>query len=96
MDEDRVEKLARERRQFIKVLSLFTQISLSALCPIFILTVAGVWLDDNYGGGNHWFALAGALIGVYSAYRNTYLLIRDAFKDKKETENEQPPEKTDK
>ena len=94
MDEDRVEKLARERRQFIKVLSLFTQISLSALCPIFILTVAGVWLDDNYGGGNHWFALAGALIGVYSAYRNTYLLIRDAFKDKKE--NEQPPEKTDK
>lgn len=96
MDDNKQEKQATERRQFIKVLSIFTQVSISAVCPIFILTVAGVWLDERYGGGNHWFALAGAVIGVYSAYRNTYLLIRDAFKEKKGNKDEQSPKETDK
>ncbi len=84
----RLEKLARERRQAIKALSLITQVALSALCPIFILTLAGIWLDNKYGGGNHWFTLAGALIGIYSAYRNTYLLIRDSFTEKGKGKNE--------
>ena len=97
-DEDtaRLEKRARERRQAIKALSLITQVALSALCPIFILTIAGIWLDNKSGGGSHWFTLAGALIGVYSAYRNTYLLIRDSFTEKGKNKDEQAPDGTDK
>ena len=88
----RLEKLARERRQAIKALSLITQVALSALCPIFILTLAGIWLDNKYGGGSHWFTLAGALIGIYSAYRNTYLLIRDSFGEKGNDKDEKNPD----
>lgn len=92
-DNAHLEKAARERRQAIKSLTLITQVALSALCPIFILTVAGIWLDDRYGGGNHWYTLAGALIGVYSAYRNTYLLIKDSFTDKGKNSDEQSDDK---
>lgn len=84
MTDEEKSKAAREKRQGIKVLTLFTQISLSALCPIFLLTMAGIRLDEKFGGGAHWYTLAGVLIGVYSAYRNTYLLIRDTMGDKDE------------
>lgn len=91
MTDEEKSKEAREMRQGLKTLTMITQISLSALCPIFILTLAGIWLDKNYGGA-HWYTLAGVLIGVYSAYRNTYLLIRDTFGEKDERNKESDSE----
>lgn len=67
------------------------QVSLSAVCPIIILLSVGVWPDEKYGDGAHWFAVAGILIGIYSAYRSTYYLIKDAFFDKEERDDGKTP-----
>lgn len=83
------EEIFRERHDVIKAASMVLQVSLSAICPIIILLSVGIWLDEKYGGGNHWFAVAGIIIGIYSAYRSTYLMIRDAFlKNREVKENE--------
>ena len=85
-------KEARELQKVIRAGSLVFQVALSALCPIFLLLGAGMWLDGKYGNGHHWFAVLGILIGIYSAYRSTYYMIRDAVMDKKdETDDEISP-----
>ena len=63
----------------LRALSLIAQIGLSVLCPILLLILLGVWLDGKFGNGHHWFLFAGILIGIYSAYRGTWLLIRKNF-----------------
>ena len=92
------EEKARDFHRLAKAATMVIQVSLSAICPIIILLSVGVWLDDKYGGGNHWFALAGIIIGIYSAYRGTYYMIKDAFfdKEKKEENNVEAPPKSDK
>ena len=86
-------KDARELQKLIKAGSLVLQVSLSAVCPIILLLFAGIWLDGKYGNGGHWFAALGILMGIYSAYRSTYYMIRDGFMDKKEeTDYEISPE----
>lgn len=89
------EEIFRERHNVIKAASMVLQVSLSAICPIIILLSLGVWLDEKYGGGNHWFAAAGIVIGVYSAYRSTYLMIRDAFLKDKEVKEDETVQKAD-
>lgn len=86
---------AREFRKVIKAGSLVLQVSLSVLCPILLLLGVGIWLDSRYGGGHHWFAALGILMGIYSAYRSTYYMIRDAVMDKKVKENEETSGKMD-
>ncbi len=83
------EEIFRERHDVIKAASMVLQVSLSAVCPIIILLSVGIWLDEKYGGGNHWFAVAGIVIGIYSAYRSTYFMIRDAFLKNKEVKEDE-------
>lgn len=80
-----------------KAATMIFQVSLSAVCPIIILLSVGIWLDGKYGNGGHWFSVAGILIGIYSAYRSTYYLIKDAFfdKEKKEENDGETPSKFD-
>ncbi len=89
---------AKDFHRVAKAAIMVLQVSLSAICPIILMLTVGIWLDDKYGNGNNWFALAGILIGIYSAYRGTYYLIKDAFfdKDKKEENNGETPSKLDK
>ncbi len=90
------EEIFRERHDVIKAASMVLQVSLSAICPIIILLSVGIWLDEKYGGGNHWFAVAGIIIGIYSAYRSTYLMIRDAFLKNREVKEDEIAKDVDK
>lgn len=90
------EEIFRERHDVIKAASMVLQVSLSAICPIIILLSVGIWLDEKYGGGNHWFAVAGIIIGIYSAYRSTYLMIRDAFFKNREVKEDEIAKDVDK
>ena len=90
------EEIFRERHDVIKAASMVLQVSLSAVCPIIILLSVGIWLDEKYGGGNHWFAAAGIVMGIYSAYRSTYFMIRDAFLKNKEVKEDEIVQDVDK
>lgn len=69
-----------EHSKILKAGALVLQVSLSAICPIILLLSLGVYLDNKYHPGNHLFAIIGIICGVYSAYRSTYYLIKDALK----------------
>ena len=90
------EEIFRERHDVKKAASMVLQVSLSAVCPIIILLSVGIWLDEKYGGGNHWFAAFGIIIGIYSAYRSTYFMIRDAFLRNKEVKEDEIVQDVDK
>ena len=96
MDEKK-ENRAEIRRDLVRSLSMVFQLGLSAICPILILILVGLKLDTRFGNGHHWFTIAGAVCGVYAAYRSTYLLIRDGWaKDQAEqAERSETAEKTD-
>lgn len=78
------EKKAREKRLIFRSLAMITELALSAICPIILLLLAGIWLDGKYGNGGYWFTAAGIICGIYSAYRGVYYLIKDFTVDKKE------------
>jgi len=78
MSEDR-ENRVKAMRDVVKSMTMLFQLGLSALCPILILVIAGLKLDEKYGNGHHWFTVAGVVCGIYSAYRGTYLMIRDGW-----------------
>ncbi len=78
-----------ELRKIIRSSSLFFQVSISALCPIILLLVVGIWLDGKYGNGGYWFTVAGIICGVYSGYRGCYYLIKDVLlKEEKDVESD--------
>jgi len=82
MSENR-ENRVKAMRDVVKSMTMVFQLGLSALCPILILVIVGLKLDTKYGNGHHWFTVAGVVCGIYSAYRGTYLMIRDGWmKDK--------------
>ncbi len=91
------EKKTRDFHRVAKAATMVIQVSLSAVCPIILMLSLGIWLDEKYSSGGNWFALAGIIIGIYSAYRGTYYLIKDAFfdKEKKEENNGETPSKPD-
>jgi len=89
MSEDR-ENRVKAMRDVVKSMTMVFQLGLSALCPILILVIAGLKLDAKFGNGHHWFTVAGVVCGVYSAYRGTYLMIRDGWmRDKDRTAGEE-------
>ena len=90
MKKDEASK-AKNRQRVLKALTMVFQLALSAVCPIILLILLGTWLDSKYGNGHHIFTLAGAFLGIYSAYRSTWLLLRDNFL--KKTEKSQPEDK---
>ena len=92
---DKGENKAREFQKIIKAGSLVFQVALSAICPILLLLGAGIWLDERYGNGHHWFVALGIIIGIYSAYRSTYFMIRDALMDKKDEKDDEISPKLD-
>ena len=63
----------------VKASTLILQVGLSVLCPIILLMSLGIYLDDRFCSGSHWFLFGGIICGVYSAYRSTYFLIRDTM-----------------
>ena len=79
--------------RIIKAGTLVLQVSLSAICPIILLLIVGMNIDERVNPESHVFAVIGIICGIYSAYRSTYYLIRDTVKFgesdvKKETDAE--------
>ena len=85
MSDDR-ENRAGAMRDVVRSMTMIFQLGLSAICPILILVLIGLRLDMKYGNGHHWFTAAGVVCGIYSAYRGTYLMIRDGWGREKETD----------
>ena len=83
MSDDR-ENRAGAMRDVVRSMTMIFQLGLSAICPILILVLVGLRLDMKYGNGHHWFTVAGVVCGIYSAYRGTYLMIRDGWGREKE------------
>ena len=84
----------KEQRDIIKASSMVLQVSLSAICPILLLMSVGMWLDGKYGNGGYWFTAAGIICGIYSGYKGSYQLIKDAWM-KEEKQNGKNPESDD-
>lgn len=89
MDEKKENRM-QVLRDVTRSMAMVFQLGLSAICPILILIIVGLKLDMKFGNGHHWFTLAGAVCGVYAAYRSTYLLIRENFAKEKKPENAEP------
>ena len=95
MDEKN-ENRSKAWRDVTRSLTMLFQLGLSAICPILILIIVGLKLDQKFGNGHHWFTVAGVVCGIYASYRGTYLMIRDGWmKDQKETPEEGKEEEQD-
>ncbi|PID82114.1 MAG: hypothetical protein CSB16_02945 [Clostridiales bacterium] len=61
---------------YLKYISLITQVSLVMVIPIFLSFFIGKWLDDYFGTGAI-FMIIFLLLGVGAAFRNLFKIILD-------------------
>ncbi len=61
---------------YLKYISLITQVSLVMVIPIFLSFFVGKWLDDYFGTGAI-FMIIFLLLGVGAAFRNLFKIILD-------------------
>lgn len=73
-------------REVIRNLGLISQLGISMLTPIFMMTFLGVWIDKTFS--THLFLIF-VLLGIGGGFRSVYILtIRSTKKEKPKREKE--------
>lgn len=73
-------------REVIRNLGLISQLGISMLTPIFMMTFLGVWIDKTFS--THLFLIF-VLLGIGGGFRSVYILtIRSTKKEKPKQEKE--------
>ncbi len=76
----------KKNRDVAKALMLVTQLGVNMLVPIFLCLFIGQWLDKQFG--TQFITIIFIFVGILTAYRNFYVVLKPMLKGKKEKENE--------
>ena len=76
------------RYNYIKYLTMISQIGLLMAIPIFFCVFVGIWLDERFGT-NGLFLIIFILLGVMAAFRNLFVAVLGRpDKDKEEKKHD--------
>lgn len=72
------------KANYLKNLTLITQVGLMMLIPIFLCLFFGIWLDDRFAT-NGVFTIIFIIVGVLAGFRNMFVIVlKDIDKGKKD------------
>ena len=76
----------------LKLLVWLTQLGISAVLPLCVLTGLAFWLKSRFSLGN-WVLIVGIVLGVIFAIHEFYYTVKllDRVGNKKEKKSEKPP-----
>ena len=74
-----------EKRSIFFAISLVSQIGISMMVPIFLCTVAAIWLSDELG--KDYVVIIGIFFGIIVAFRNVYILTKKMYGKELKEEN---------
>lgn len=74
-----------EKHSVFYAISLVSQIGISMMVPIFLCTVAAIWLSDKLG--KDYVVIIGIFFGIIVAFRNVYILTKKMYGKELKEEN---------
>ena len=77
----------KQNRDVAKALMLVTQLGVNMLVPIFLCLFVGQWLDKKLG--TQFITIVFIFVGILTAYRNFYVVLKPMLKGKKEKADEE-------
>ena len=77
----------KQNRDVAKALMLVTQLGVNMLVPIFLCLFVGQWLDKKLG--TQFLTIIFIFVGILTAYRNFYVVLKPMLKGKKEKADEE-------
>ena len=66
--------MKNEHKEFVKALSLISQLSLNMMVPIFLCAFIGSYIDNKF---HTYFMLPLMILGILAGMRNCYILIKN-------------------
>lgn len=67
------------KKSVYKTLALISQVGISMMTPIFLMTFLGVWLDGKFGTS---FFIPFLILGIAAGFRSVYAITVHANEDK--------------
>ena len=77
----------KQNRDVARALMLVTQLGVNMLVPIFLCLFVGQWLDKKLG--TQFLTIIFIFVGILTAYRNFYVVLKPMLKGKKEKADEE-------
>lgn len=77
----------KQNRDVARALMLVTQLGVNMLVPIFLCLFVGQWLDKKLG--TQFITIVFIFVGILTAYRNFYVVLKPMLKGKKEKADEE-------
>ena len=76
----------KQNRDVTKALMLVTQLGVNMLVPIFLCLFVGQWMDQKWD--TQFWTIVFIFVGILTAYRNFYVVIKPMLKGKKQKADE--------